>query len=202
MLLTDGTVVAQRISVKAVKRRYSEELMILRLGRHIVSAFMLLLFAVGSVGAQEIGTIQATANVLQALVVRGLNNLEFGVVTPGINKTVDKADVGPAGEWDITGQPLAEILLDFDLPDSLIHEDSTYGMQVVFSTTDVSYDDGTGGGQTLPAGIINPHALEVRDLGAAGVMNVWIGGTVMPRLTQTGGYYAADVVLTVTLTGN
>ena len=43
---------------------------------------------------------------------------------------------------------------------------------------------------------------ELADLGVGGVMNLWIGGTVMPRLTQTGGYYTADVVLTVTLTGN
>jgi len=176
--------------------------MILKFGRVLLSGLILLVLFSGSNNAQEIGTIQATANVLQALVVRGLNNLEFGVVTPGINKTVDKGDVGPAGEWDITGQPLAEVLLDFALPDSLIHEDSTFGMQVVFSTTDVSYDDGTGGGQTLPAGVVNPHALEVQDLGATGVMNIWIGGTVMPRLSQTGGYYTADVVLTVTLTGN
>ncbi|MCK4632885.1 MAG: hypothetical protein KAT79_06405 [candidate division Zixibacteria bacterium] len=173
-----------------------------RFGRALLSGLILLVLFSGSVSAQEIGTIQATANVLQALVVRGLNNLEFGVVTPGINKTVDKGDVGPAGEWDITGPPTVEVLLDFDLPDSLIHEDSIYGMQVVFSTTDVSYDDGTGGGQTAPVGIINPHALELADLGIGGVMNLWIGGTVMPRLTQTGGYYTADVVLTVTLTGN
>ena len=176
--------------------------MILKVGRVVLCGLILTLALADRASTQESGTIQATATVLQALIVRGLNNLEFGIVTPGINKTVDKTDVGPAGEWDITGQPLAEILLDIELPDSLIHEDSIYGLPVSFTTTVASYDDGTGGGQKLPAGVLNPHALEVQNLGAAGVMNVWIGGTVMPRLTQTGGNYSADVVLTVTLTGN
>jgi len=168
----------------------------------LLFSILIVLLTVQSIPAQESGIIQATATVLSALTIRGTNNLQFMTVTPGINKTVDKADVGFAGEWEITGEALVEITLDFTLPDSLILQDSTVGMPVSFSNTDASYEDGTGGGQTSPAGLLNPHALETRNIGATGYMWVWIGGTVLPRLTQTGGDYSADIVLTIALTGS
>lgn len=152
--------------------------------------------------AQESAIIQATATVLSALTIIGTNNLQFGTVTPGVNKSVDKATVGFAGEWSITGQDSREISLDFTLPDSLILADSTVGMRIVFSSTDASYEDGTGGGQTAPAGTINPLGPGALYLGTDGSLWVWIGGQVLPRLTQTGGDYAADVVLTVAYTGS
>jgi hypothetical protein len=174
--------------------------------RRLKSAFALvltLLVTLVSVSqAQESAIIQATATVLSALTVRGINNLQFGTVTPGVSKAVNRTDVGFAGEWSITGPPGAEINLEFDLPDSLLLEDSTVGLRIDFTNTDASYDDGTGGGQTLPAGTLNPNGVETQDLGIGGEMEVWIGGRVSPRISQTGGDYAADVVLTVALTGN
>ena len=44
---------------------------------------------------------QATATVLAALTVTGASDLQFGNVTPGVNKTVAIADAG-AGRFDIT----------------------------------------------------------------------------------------------------
>lgn len=173
-----------------------------RVRNSLFLSILIVLLILQSLHAQESGIIQATATVLSALTVRGTNNLQFMTVTPGINKTVDKADVGTAGEWEITGGALAEITLDFTLPDSLILQDSTVGMPITFNNTDASYEDGTGGGQTFPAGLLNPHAIETRNIGATGYMMVWIGGTVLPRLTQTGGEYSADIVLTVALTGS
>ena len=75
-------------------------------------------------------------------------------------------------------------------------------MRVGFSSTDVSYDDETGSGQLLPAGTLDPNGPGVANLGAGGTMLIWIGGTVYPRLTQTGGDYSADVILTVAYTGS
>lgn len=152
--------------------------------------------------AQESATIQATATVISAITIIGTNNLRFGTVLPGVDKNVDKASIGFAGEWSITGNTLAEITLDFTLPDSLWLADSTTGMRVGFSSTDVSYDDETGGGQLLPAGTLDPNGPGVGNLGVGGTMLIWIGGTVFPRLTQTGGDYSADVILTVAYTGS
>jgi hypothetical protein len=152
--------------------------------------------------AQESAIIQATATVLSSLTIIGTNNLQFGSVTPGVNKAVDKTDLGFAGEWQINGQALAEISLDFTLPDSLILVDSTVGLRIVFTNTDASYEDGTGGGQVTPAGNVNPLGPSALDLAIDGSLFIWIGGEVRPRLTQTGGDYAADVVLTVAYTGS
>ena len=163
---------------------------------------LLTLFPAPPVQAQESAIIQATATVLSALTIIGTNNLQFGTVTPGVNKSVDKSSVGFAGEWSISGAASAEISLDFTLPDSLILIDSTVGMRIVFTATDASYEDGTGGGQPAPAGVVNPLGPSALNLAADGTLWIWIGGQVLPRLTQTGGDYAADVILTVAYTGS
>jgi hypothetical protein len=152
--------------------------------------------------AQERATIQATATVVSSLTVVGSNNLRFGSVTPGVNKSVDKATIGFAGEWEVTGTSSAELTVGFTLPDSLRTVDTVAAMRISFSSTDASYDDGTGGGQTAPAGTLNPNGPSTRRLGAGGQMNVWIGGTVHPSIAQTGGDYAADILLTVAYTGS
>ena len=173
------------------------------------SRFLLILIALAIaagpasyVHAQESATIHATATVIAGIVITGEHDLIFGTVLPGVDKTVDKADVGFAGEWHVSGDNSAEITLDFTLPDSLIHQDSVAFMRVDFTNTDASYDDGTGGGQTVPVAAINPNGPETLLLGPAGQMDVWIGGTVRPGLTQTGGNYSAEVILTVAYTGN
>lgn len=163
-----------------------------------------IIMAIGnnSVMAQEYGTIQATATVLQAINVRGTHDLMFETVIPGTPKTVDKATIGRAGEFEITGFSSAEIGIDFTLPPALLLLDSTAAMPISFNSTDASYDDGTGGGQTAPVAFINPNGPLTLRLGSAGQMTIWIGGTVTPGLTQTGGDYAADITLTVAYTGN
>lgn len=152
--------------------------------------------------AQEYGTIQATATVVQSLSVIGSNNLQFGAVTPGINKSVDKSTVGSAGEWTITGVASAEVTLDLTLPDSLVTPDSLAYLRISFTNTDASYDDGTGTGQVNPAGILDPNNFSTLRLGADATLMVWIGGTVLPTISQTGGDYSSDIVLTVAYTGN
>jgi hypothetical protein len=168
----------------------------------------LLLVAIAALGvaptvqAQEHGTIQALATVVSALNVLGVNNLNFGTVTPGLNKSVPRVTVGLAGEWEITGTVSAEVTLDLTLPDQLYLPDSSATMIVQFSNTDAAYDDGSGGGQGAPSAVINPNGPITARLGIGGQMSVWIGGTVRPTISQTGGNYAADIILTVAYTGS
>ncbi len=152
--------------------------------------------------AQERATIQATATVVSSLTIVGNNNLRFGSVTPGVNKSVDKTTIGFAGEWEITGAPTAEISMVFALPDTLRTTDSLGAMRITFNSTDASYDNGSGGGQAAPAGVLNPNGPAAHRLGALGQMLVWIGGMVHPSISQTGGDYAADILLTVAYTGS
>ncbi len=151
--------------------------------------------------AQEHATIQALATVVSSLSIVGINDLQFGTVTPSVDKSVDKAEPGFAGEWEITGTAGVEISLDFALPDSLIHQLDSIGLRIDFTNTDVSYDDGSGG-QLSPTGVIDPNGPTAADLGGGGQLFVWIGGTVFPAIAQTHGDYAADIVLTVAYTGS
>lgn len=172
-----------------------------------ILSFIILICVAGvlnpvSTQAQESGTIQALATVVSSLQVIGINNLNFGTVTPGVNKSVDKADVGFAGEWQVNGTPLAQMTVDFSIPPVLLHSDSSATMIVTYTSTDASYDDGTGSGQTNPTSTLDPNGQSILMLGAGGTMSVWIGGTVQPTVAQTGGNYSADVVLSVAYTGN
>ena len=155
-----------------------------------------------STQAQESGTIQALATVVSTLRVLGTRDLLFETVTPGVIKTVDKATVGRAGEWEITGIAGAEVTVDLTLPSQMVTADSSSTMPISFSSTDVSYEDGTGGGQTNPAGVLNPSIQGTLDIGVGAILMMWIGGTVSPSINQTSGDYAADIILTVAYTGN
>jgi len=160
-----------------------------------------LLAAAPGAKAQESGTIQAIATVVTSLSVIPMNNLNFGTILPGIDKSVDKADVGFAGEWSIMGTASAEVTIDFTLPANLYTVDSTAFLRAWFSPSDASYEDGTGGGQVVPAGILNPGGPSTKNIGAGGIITIWIGGTVGPTVSQTGGDYSGDIVLTVAYTG-
>ncbi len=168
----------------------------------IMTAFLAIQAAVPPACAQESATIQALATVLPALSIIGTHDLQFATVLPGVNKAVNKATLGSAGEFHIQGNNNAEITLDFTLPVELNHETQAVTMIILFNATDASYDDESGGGQSLPAGIIDPRGIATLDLGPTGQMDIWIGGTVQPGLTQTGGDYSADIVLTAAYTGN
>jgi hypothetical protein len=150
--------------------------------------------------AQATGSLKAVATVLPTISVTGTHDLNFETVMPGVDKSVDKLSVGQAGEFQIHGTILAEVTLDFTLPDSLAL--GTAILPISFSSTDASYDDGTAGGQQSPAGTINPNIQNALRLGADGYMFVWLGGTVNPTLLQNSGDYEAEVTLTVTYTGN
>lgn len=149
--------------------------------------------------AQEVAIIQATANVVTGLGLAGNNNLQFGDVTPGVDKTVDKTSLAFAGEFFVTGDPLQSVTLTFELPTALDHDLVAATLPITFSNTDASYEDGTGGGQEFPAGEFNPAAPDPISIGADGTLSIWIGGTVMPNVAQIGGGYAADITLTVAL---
>ena len=152
----------------------------------ITKAAVVLLLAVLIVPnavSQEIGIIQATATVISSLTILGSNNLVFGSVTPGINKSVSRTSAGFAGEWSITGTAIAELSLTFTLPTVLNHTSSAATMPVSFSSTDAALSDGTGS-QSVPNAVIDPNGPSVYRLGAGGLMFVWIGGTVQPAVAQ------------------
>lgn len=151
--------------------------------------------------AQERATIQALATVVSSLSLIGTNDLQFGTVTLGVSKAVEKIDVGFAGEWTITGTPSAELTIDFTLPTVLRTLDTLSTMPITFRATDASYGFALAN-QTTPLGVVNPNGPVVQRIGAGGQLFIWIGGVVWPRISQTGGDYSAPILLTVAYTGN
>lgn len=165
---------------------------------------LLLILAIvctGGVAAQERASIQALATVVSSLSINGTNDLQFGTVTPGVSKAVDKSSVGFAGEWSVTGASNAEISMDFTLPTQLSTSNSLGLLDISFRPTDASYSNGLGS-QSSPTGVLNPNGPSAQRVGAGGQMFIWIGGVVYPRISQTGGDYSAEIMLTVAYTGN
>lgn len=168
----------------------------------VLIALALASLAATEVQAQESAIIQATASVISSMTVQGTNGLAFGAVTPGTPKTVDKATAGTAGEWRVTGAPSAEVTIDFILPANLDHTTLGSTMPITFSTTDASYEDGTGGGQAAPAAQIDPSVQTTANIAVDGTLWVWIGGTVVPSVSESAGSYSGDITMTITYTGN
>jgi len=128
------------------------------------------------------------------------NDLAFGDIFPGIPKTVSKYTPGAAAEFLVTGTAGAEVTLDFTLPKYM--NNSGWHMQLVFREDDCSMDSSASADQTNPGyDNIDPwHTITYR-LGSAGLA-IWLGGTVIPGLSQKQGSYSALIVLTVAYTGN
>src|SRR6185437_16751237 len=64
-------------------------------------------------------SITATASVQTPINVVGAQQLNFGNVFPGVNKTVAATDLTNAGRFDVTGQASTPVTLSFTLPASL-----------------------------------------------------------------------------------
>src|SRR5258706_10367081 len=82
--------------------------------------------------------ITATANVQTPINVVGAQQLSFGNVFPGVNKTVNATDLTNGGRFDVAGQASTPVTLSFTLPATL----------------------STGGGATMPiVSYAGEHAL-------------------------------------------
>jgi len=143
--------------------------------------------------------ISASADVQMPLSVIGSSDLNFGIVFPGVNKSVAYGDAANAGQWDIVGAAGAEVTLSFTaLPANL--ESGGNRLAIVYGTTDAAHnttDDPATGTAFDPAvgATADAHAV-------SGALFVWIGGTVQPLETQPTGVYTATITLDVSYTGN
>ena len=133
--------------------------------------------------------------------VTAVEDLRFGDIFAGVPKTVDKSSSSEAAGFTVTGTPGDELTLTFDLPTYL----STTGanMQVFFSSTDCAIDSTNPPDQSSPSGDdLNPHDILTYRFGSNGLLNVWLGGRLVPGLVQKPGNYMATIRLTAVLTGN
>ncbi|KAA3636181.1 MAG: hypothetical protein DWP97_03230 [Calditrichaeota bacterium] len=128
------------------------------------------------------------------------NNLTFGTVFPGIPKTISKTTAGLAAEFYVSGTAGNEVTIDFALPTYMNLGASN--MQLIFRETDCAIDTSATPDQSSPEfNNLDPwHTLTYR-IGSNGLY-IWLGGIIVPGLTQTEGSYSSNIVITVTYTGN
>jgi hypothetical protein len=139
--------------------------------------------------AQTSASIQATATVLSALSVAAGNNLVFGNVTPGVNKTIAITD-GGAGTFTVTKAAASGVTLSFTLPTNL----STGGGDLL------PIGSWTGGWNTSAAPgtaiLFTPSAAGTNTtVNAATALTVFVGATVSPAAAQVAGGYTGTVTM-------
>jgi hypothetical protein len=128
-------------------------------------------------------SITATADVQTPINVVGAQQLNFGNVFPGANKTVLTSDLANAGRFEISGQASAPVTLSFTLPATL---SSGLNSMPIDSYSALRADDATQSGVSIAFG---PGPSNAATLSAAGALYVWVGARVTPASTQPEGTY-------------
>jgi hypothetical protein len=135
-------------------------------------------------------SITATATVQTPINVVGAQQLSFGNVFPGVNKTIAATDLTNGGRFDVTGQALAPVTLSFTLPATLSSGGNTMPI-VSYTGVHALNVAQTGGVAFAPAAGATPT------LSATGGLFVWVGAQVQPATNQAAGVYNGSIVMTV-----
>jgi hypothetical protein len=162
----------------------------------LVASAMLAAPAAAQVSATS--TIQVTGTVAGAISVTGGNPLQFGVIIPGLARTITPASPS-AGTFTVGGQSGAGVQLTFPaLPTVMTGPgvDIPLGLALVYHTA----NDPTGGTTIDPAVTTNPITALSTD--NPGVLYVFLGGTVTPDGAQAPGSYSATFTLTAAYVNN
>src|SRR5216117_1577040 len=122
-------------------------------------------------------SITATASVQTPINVVGAQQLNFGNVFPGVNKTVAATDLTNAGRFDVTGQASTPVTLSFTLPATLSSGANTMPIDTYTGISALTSAQ-VGGVAFNPVTGANPT------LSGTGALFVWIGARVTPATNQ------------------
>jgi hypothetical protein len=147
------------------------------------------ILGVSAAAAQNNAQITVSANVQTPITVVAANNLDFGNVFPGVNKTVAVTDAA-AGAFNVTGQASAPVSLTFVLPANL-----SAGAALL------PIGNWTGNHNTSAAptgtGFTPSAAATAATLSPVGQLFVYVGAQVTPGVSQAAGVYTGTVQMTV-----
>jgi len=135
--------------------------------------------------------ITATANVQTPINVVGAQQLSFGNVFPGVNKTVAATDLTNGGRFDVTGQASTPVTLSFTLPATLSTGGGATMPIVSYTGVHALLATQAGGVAFFPAAGANPT------LSGTGALFVWVGAQVQPATNQVAGVYTGSITMTV-----
>lgn len=140
--------------------------------------------------AQNSASASATAVVQQPIVVSKSNDLAFGNVFPGLNKTVAVTDAGAAA-FSISGQSGANINLTFTTPSSLTSGANSLPLATWTARRNTTNSAASGTDFTPSASATSAT------LSGVGALYVFVGATAQPGVALPAGTYTGTLSLTV-----
>jgi len=164
----------------------------------VVAAAVSFAIPTATKGQAVSGDILATATVAAVLSVSNANNLQFGTVFQNIAATVATDDI-EAGQFAVTGANDAEITIDLTFPAVLDHT-TIPATTMPFGTPTAEFSFTTAALGTPFVG--GATATQTTVLSGIGELNIFVGGTVSPAVTQAPGDYEGTITATVDYTGN
>jgi hypothetical protein len=155
-------------------------------------AFVVLvsLCGVASAHAQNNASANVTATVQQPITVTKNNDLSFGSVFPGIDKSIP-VTAGGAAKFTVAGQASTPVNLTFTLPATIASGGNNLTLANWaghHATTDVT----TGGTTFTPSA-----SATTATLSSTGALYVYVGATAQPTVTQAAGSYTGSMTMTV-----
>lgn len=144
----------------------------------------------GAARAQNSANASVTAEVQQPLAVSKTNDLLFGSVFPGVNKTVAVTEAGAAA-FTVLGQAGASVNLAFSTPATLTNGGNALSISNWSARRNTSNSSAAGTDFT-PSGSATAAAI-----GGGGGLYLFVGATVSPTAAQVAGTYSGTLTLTV-----
>ena len=136
--------------------------------------------------------------VTVGMTIATLGDLNFGTVIKGVATTV-LPTAANAGEWQVTGNSNAFVIISFTLPAVLTNIQALPGstMPISFNATSARWNRANNNAAAGTA--FNPATGAVGRLGPPPNPNmyIWIGGTVNPAAAAKPGIYQGTVVLSL-----
>ncbi len=142
------------------------------------------------VAAQNSANASVSANVQQPLAVSKTNDLAFGSVFPGLNKTIGVTDASAAA-FTVQGQAGASVDLTFSTPTTLASGGNTLSIGTWTARRNTSNSSAAGTDFTPNS------SATAATLSVGGALYVFVGATVNPTTGQVAGTYTGTLTLTV-----
>lgn len=158
---------------------------------HLPTLLVAALFLLPAVvAAQNSANASVTAEVQQPLAVSKTNDLAFGSVFPGVNKTVAVTEAGAAA-FTVLGQAGASVNLTFSTPSTLANGGNSLAISSWAARRNTSNSSAAGTDFTPSA------SATTAAIGGGGGLYVFVGATVQPTVSQVAGTYCGTLTLTV-----
>ena len=155
-----------------------------------LSVVLAIFWMAAPLAAQNSASADITATVQQPITVTKNNDLSFGSVFPGLNKSI-AVTAGGAAKFTVAGQASTPVNLTFTLPATIANGGNA--LTIASWTGHHATTDVTSGGTTF-----TPSAsATAATLSGTGGLFVYVGATAQPTVTQAAGSYTGSMTMTV-----